>query len=107
MKKRLISIFLITAMLMAALCACSSDEEKGSQATDTNENTQETLPEAKKVILNEVAHSIFYAPMYAAIEEGYFEEEGIDLELVTGLGDDTLGADYKEACIRLPYSLVT
>lgn len=42
----------------------------------------------KKVVLNEVAHSIFYAPMYVAIEEGYFAEEGIDLELVTGYGAD-------------------
>lgn len=41
-----------------------------------------------KVILNEVAHSIFYAPMYVAIEEGYFEEKGIELELVTGFGAD-------------------
>jgi len=40
--------------------------------------------------LNEVAHSIFYAPMYVAIEEGYFEEEGIDLELVTGFGENLL-----------------
>lgn len=39
-----------------------------------------------KVTLNEVAHSIFYAPQYVAIEEGYFEEEGIDLDLVTGFG---------------------
>lgn len=42
----------------------------------------------QKVVLNEVAHSIFYAPMYVAIEEGYFEAEGIDLELVTGYGAD-------------------
>lgn len=41
-----------------------------------------------KVTLSEVAHSIFYAPMYVAIEEGYFEEEGIDLELVTAFGAD-------------------
>ncbi|MBE5951880.1 MAG: ABC transporter substrate-binding protein [Lachnospiraceae bacterium] len=41
-----------------------------------------------KVQLNEVAHSIFYAPMYVAIEEGYFEEEGIELKLVNGLGAD-------------------
>lgn len=41
-----------------------------------------------KVTLNEVAHSIFYAPQYVAIEEGYFEEEGIDLELVNGFGAD-------------------
>ncbi len=40
------------------------------------------------VRLNEVAHSIFYAPMYVAIEEGYFEEEGINLELTTGFGAD-------------------
>ena len=40
------------------------------------------------VTLNEVAHSIFYAPQYAAIELGYFEEEGIDLTLVNGGGAD-------------------
>ncbi len=44
--------------------------------------------ELTKITLNEVAHSIFYAPMYVAIEEGYFEEEGIDLTLVTGYGAD-------------------
>ena len=36
--------------------------------------------------VNDVAHSIFYAPMYVAIEKGYFEEEGINLNLVTGFG---------------------
>lgn len=41
-----------------------------------------------KVRLNEVAHSIFYAPQYVAIELGYFEEEGIDLDLTTGFGAD-------------------
>lgn len=42
----------------------------------------------KKVRLNEVAHSIFYAPQYVAIEKGYFEKEGIELELTTGFGAD-------------------
>ena len=41
-----------------------------------------------KVTLNEVAHSVFYAPQYVAIEEGYFTEEGLDLTLVTGFGAD-------------------
>ena len=49
------------------------------------DGTEEKLT---KVTLNEVAHSIFYAPQYAAIEEGYFEEEGLDLTLVTGFGAD-------------------
>ena len=49
------------------------------------DRTEEKLT---KVTLNEVAHSIFYAPQYVAIEEGYFEEEGLDLTLVTGFGAD-------------------
>lgn len=42
----------------------------------------------KKVVLNEVAHSIFYAPQYVAIEMGYFKDAGIDLVLETGFGAD-------------------
>lgn len=53
----------------------------------TTGEKQETV-KGTKVILNEVAHSVFYAPMYVAIEEGYFAEEGIDLTLVTGFGAD-------------------
>jgi NitT/TauT family transport system substrate-binding protein len=43
-----------------------------------------------KVRLNEVTHSVFYAPMYAAINLGYFADEGIDLELTTGQGADNV-----------------
>lgn len=42
----------------------------------------------EKITLNEVAHSIFYAPQYVAIEKGYFKDEGLDLTLVTGFGAD-------------------
>lgn len=42
----------------------------------------------KTVRLNEVAHSIFYAPQYVAMELGYFEDEGIQLEVTTGFGAD-------------------
>lgn len=40
------------------------------------------------VTLSEVAHSIFYAPQYVAIEKGYFKDEGIDLTLVNSAGAD-------------------
>ena len=49
------------------------------------DSTEEKLT---KVTLNEVAHSIFYAPQYVAIEEGYFKDEGLDMTLITGFGAD-------------------
>lgn len=67
--KRLLVLTLLLS-LCGLLCACG----KGSELTT--------------VRLNEVAHSIFYAPQYAAIELGYFEEEGIALELTNGAGAD-------------------
>ena len=47
---------------------------------------EENNSNLKQITIGEVAHSVFYAPMYVAIEEGYFEDEGINLELVTGFG---------------------
>ena len=72
MKKRIFACILIAVLAATSLLGCTKDEENSTT----------------KVVLNEVAHSIFYAPMYVAIEEGYFAEEGIDLELVTGFGAD-------------------
>ena len=76
MKKKqtriLLSLLLACAMVLVSGCNGPSKTGKSSETT--------------KVTLNEVAHSIFYAPMYVAIEEGCFAEEGIDLTLVTGFG---------------------
>ena len=52
------------------------------------EKKEEQPEKLEKVVLNEVAHSIFYAPQYVAFEEGYFAEQGLDLEIVTGFGAD-------------------
>lgn len=66
---------LMLVLLVGTFCSC------GKKNTSANEALT-------SVTLNEVAHSVFYAPMYVAIEEGYFAEEGIDLTLVTGFGAD-------------------
>lgn len=86
MKKRLISIFLCVTMMMVTLAGCSSEKEEAVPMSAGKQSEENAEP--VKVVLNEVAHSIFYAPMYVAIEEGYFAEEGIELDLVTGFGAD-------------------
>lgn len=76
MKKRIIATIALL-MILCAFCGCREKKtEAGTDAVLT------------PVTLNEVAHSIFYAPQYVAIEEGYFKEAGIDLTLVTGFGAD-------------------
>lgn len=60
--------------------------------------------EMTKVTLNEVAHSIFYAPQYVALENGYFTQEGIDLELVTGYGADKTMAAVISGDAQIEYS---
>ena len=70
---RMAAVISVGAVLLAAagLAGCASPK--------TN---------LKTLRLNEVAHSIFYAPQYVAMELGYFEDEGINLEVQTGFGAD-------------------
>ena len=71
----------IFSLLSAAVLASSALALSGCQSDSGAEDLT-------SVTLSEVAHSIFYAPQYAAIELGYFKEEGIDLTLVNGAGAD-------------------
>lgn len=77
MKKRITSLLtgLFCLALAGLLSACASS------ASDRKDDRTD-------LVLSEVAHSIFYAPQYAAIELGYFEEEGINLTLINSGGAD-------------------
>ena len=91
MKKKTISFLLAGILLVSLLPACSANESSDPAAVPaaTESNSENTAhKKMTEVTLNEVAHSIFYAPQYVAIEEGYFEEEGISLQLITGFGAD-------------------
>lgn len=81
----------LAVLLPAALCAC------GKQETAT-------------VRLSEVTHSVFYAPQYVALEQGFFADEGLKIELSNGGGADKvmtavltgqadIGLAGPEACI--------
>lgn len=88
MKKRILAALLAAVMVMALLAGCGSqkdDKETSGKATSETQK-EDAVKEMTDVTLNEVAHSIFYAPMYVAVEEGYFEDEGINLDLVCGFG---------------------
>lgn len=71
--KRLCSLLTAGTLAVLSLFGCRSLASSDGQT---------------ELTLSEVAHSVFYAPQYAAIELGYFEEEGIDLTLVNAGGAD-------------------
>lgn len=80
-KRKIVALFLIICMILPFVNGCNKKND------------------LTKVRLNEVAHSIFYAPMYVAIEDGYFEEEGLDVVLKNGLGaDKTMTAVLSGEC---------
>ena len=55
-------------------------------------NKDSDKEKVQKVTLAEVAHTIFYAPQYVAIEKGYFEDYGIDIDLILTAGADKVTA---------------
>ena len=97
MKKRLFSAMLAAVLALSVLAGCSAKEKEVSSDSGQTDGDSKELT---KVVLNEVAHSIFYAPMYVAIEEGYFEEEGVQVELVNGFGVRMLGKDIDKKMIQ-------
>ena len=74
--KKLAAVFLTSVLALGVLSGCGTSKSEG----ETKKLT--------KVTLNEVTHSVFYAPQYVAIEKGYFKDEGIDLKVDTGFGAD-------------------
>lgn len=81
MKKIIIKI-IAAVLVLAAIVTIAVVREKVYNI-ETTETSQKT-----KISLNEVTRSVFYAPQYLAIANGFFEDENIELEITTGQGTD-------------------
>ena len=57
-----------------------------------------------KVRVAEVAHSIFYAPQYVALHNGYFEEFGLDVEISLAAGADKVTAAVLSGDVEIGFS---
>ena len=72
---------------------CIRDRNKGDNKKDL-----------EKIRVAEVAHTVFYAPQYAAISQGFFEEEGLDVELILTPGADKVTAAVLSGDVEIGFS---
>ena len=80
-RKVIIGIIITIAILMLAIAI--------SVRGDNQSNIQ-NAEEFKKIDVSEVTRSVFYAPQYVAIKNGFFEKNGLEIELITGQGADAV-----------------
>ena len=79
--KKILTILIIIAVVAIAIFIVY-------KVNDNKSNTSIETAELQTIQLNEVTRSVFYAPQYVAISNGFFEEEGLELEITTGQGAD-------------------
>ncbi len=95
---RLVAVILVLILTIICLTGCGGSKSQGA------------ADQMQKIRLCEVTHSVFYAPMYVSLEKGFFQEEGLDIELINGGGADKvmtavisgqadIGFAGPEACI--------
>ena len=79
MKRKI--IMLIVIFLIIAIIAGIAIYQKNNNKTDSNSTV---------IKMNEVTRSVFYAPQYVAINNGYFKDYNIEIDLTTGQGADAV-----------------
>lgn len=90
MKKKIITIISFLIIFLLASSVLFNNFKSNNKLT--------------KVKVAEVAHSIFYAPQYIAINEGYFEEVGLDIELILTPGADKVAAAVLSGDVDIGFS---
>ena len=91
MKKIIVSLI---CLLLIVLVAIGIFMGKGK------DNSKDSLT---KITVAEVAHSIFYTPMYVADSLGYFEDEGIDADIILTSGADAVAASVMSGDAQIGF----
>ncbi|MCI8394938.1 MAG: ABC transporter substrate-binding protein [Bacilli bacterium] len=93
MKKRLIEILIGILVIVMVLI--------GYHLWNNRQKTEADLVEIK---LSEVTHSAFYAPLYVAMENGYFKDEGIAIDLILTSGADKVAAAVLSGDVQIGFA---
>lgn len=93
MRKKLVIYVLFAVLLLILACSVLFDASSSKEQT-----------ELEKITVAEVAHTIFYAPQYVALEKGYFEEYGLDVELILANGADKVTAAVLSGDAEIGFS---
>ena len=88
MKKKVIVGILITIVILILAIAISV--RKPTDNLNSLETSNELQKDLRKINVSEVTRSVFYSPQYVAIKNGFFEKNGIEIELITGQGADAV-----------------
>lgn len=70
----------------------------------SSKKTKDDDNKLDKVRVAEVTHSVFYAPLYVALEEGYFKDNGLDVELILTSGADKVSAAVLSNSVEIGFS---
>lgn len=88
MKKLIIAIICMVIVVLGVLWIANKNDNKS---------------DLKKIKVAEVTHSIFYAPQYLAHSLGYFEEEGLDVEIILTSGADAVAAAVMSGDVQIGF----
>lgn len=97
MKKK-IFVYLLCLCLIFIIGASVLFNFNGS-----NKNSTKKI-KLERITLAEVAHTAFYAPMYVALEKDFFEDEGIDVNLILTSGADKVSAALLSGDAQIGFS---
>lgn len=92
--RKFLYVLLVFIIVLAIASLFFLDLNKGNKKDSSLE----------KITVAEVAHTIFYAPQYAAISQGFFEEEGLEVELLLTPGADKVTAAVLSGDVQIGFS---